>query len=510
MQNVSNLVIPEGAVRTIHDKNNRLIWGAVGYDTKYAGDTYQQTYSGTNLFNDKTLYSKTISGDVTIIDDNGFTLYDDGTGGGWKNAAFEVSGFTANTNYSMKFNQTNTNPAMTKSWIAIGPGGILNQTYTSGTQVHFNSGENTTLRFLFYAQVGAGSVAENTATVTNVQINVGSSTGAYEPYTAGPAPNPDYPEPINVVTGEQNVWVHGKNLFDESGAIMTVGLLRASGTIDYTQTNRLFTNGFIKVSPNTTYTFQFQSGVTGKTVQAYALAYKSDKATVTGGLPTAAWYDSGFSFTTGANDEYVRFSYHFTDNDTMTTSSVVNQQLEKGTATTYEPYQGATYTIDLGSTKLYKIGTYKDYIYPNNGNWYIHRENGAYTADGTENVSIASTTPAMIYIPNSEALEGQNNTLMSTHFRYEWANKIGACYVSGSGHKMACGVSGVDTVSAAQSWLSSNHPEFVYILASPTDTQITDSTLISQLDAVNEWLTRYDYNATVTGNLPLIVDKTNL
>lgn len=41
MQNVSNLQIPEGAVRTIHDKDSRLIWGRVAYNTKYAGNTIQ-------------------------------------------------------------------------------------------------------------------------------------------------------------------------------------------------------------------------------------------------------------------------------------------------------------------------------------------------------------------------------------------------------------------------------------------------------------------------------------
>ena len=43
MQNVKNLTITEGNVKTIHDKNNQLIWGAVGYDTKYVGDTTQAT-----------------------------------------------------------------------------------------------------------------------------------------------------------------------------------------------------------------------------------------------------------------------------------------------------------------------------------------------------------------------------------------------------------------------------------------------------------------------------------
>ena len=51
LQDVANLTIPEGEVKMIHDKNNRLLWGRLSYDTTYRGNTTQQTYSGKNLFN---------------------------------------------------------------------------------------------------------------------------------------------------------------------------------------------------------------------------------------------------------------------------------------------------------------------------------------------------------------------------------------------------------------------------------------------------------------------------
>ena len=66
-----------------------------------------------------------------------------------------------------------------------------------------------------------------------------------------------------------------------------------------------------------------------------------------------------------------------------------------------------------------------------------------------------------------------------------------------------------------QTYWKTNYPnlslELYYgILVPQVDTQITDATLISQLDAVHEWLTRYGYSSNVTGNLPIIIDRTNL
>ena len=70
--------------------------------------------------------------------------------------------------------------------------------------------------------------------------------------------------------------------------------------------------------------------------------------------------------------------------------------------------------------------------------------------------------------------------------------------------------SAVNTLELFKTWLDANELEVYYPLATPTDTKITDVTLIGQLNAVHEWLTRYGYNATVSGNLPIIIDRTNL
>ena len=213
--------------------------------------------------------------------------------------------------------------------------------------------------------------------------------------------------------------VVSKNLFNASEADMTVGLLRSNGAIDYTQTNRLFTNGFIKVSPNTSYTFQFQSGENNKTVQSFAIAYESDKSTVTGQLPANAWQNSGYSFTTGANDEYIRFSFHFSDNSTMSTGSVINQQLELGsTPTSYEEYHtpylncvtdnitinvnNTAITVALGNNKLAKINTSSDKLYSDGDNYYIHKEIGYINSYTDEDIQTAYVSTSGSLTPGDE------------------------------------------------------------------------------------------------------------
>lgn len=68
----------------------------------------------------------------------------------------------------------------------------------------------------------------------------------------------------------------------------------------------------------------------------------------------------------------------------------------------------------------------------------------------------------------------------------------------------------ITSLSELNDYFSATPMSFYFPLKTPVDTQITDATLISQLNAINEWLTRYGYESTVSGNLPIIIDRTNL
>lgn len=382
MQNVSNLQIPEGVVRTIHDKNNRLLWGRVAYDTKYAGDTYQQTYSGKNLV-PFTTQSTTIKA-VTAYCQYG-SLYLNGTANGtvgsndvkWKNnfsftlpaGTYTLSG---DTSRARTIRKASDNSAIIS--VAIGE--------PSGT---FTLNEETEVYFGLYISNGASF----TDYKFDAQLESGSPATSYEPYTGGiPAPSPSYPTPINVVTGTQTITI-----------------------------------------------------------------------------------------TDGTNTQ--------------------------------------NFIVDLGSAELCKIGDYQDYIYPSNGDWFVRKDIDKVTIDGsyggyngTFNWYYCTAAQYGGESPSSSAACVGNLFRYIPFVTFKPNTSLIGMSVENGGFRLrntAC-----SSASDYQTWLSNNNLILYYQLATATDIQITDATLVGQLNAVHEWLTRYGYNSTVTGNLPIIIDRTNL
>ena len=72
MQNVKDLAITEGDVRTIHDSNGNLLWGRLAYDTKYAGDTEQD---GTPS-QDTPVPIQVVTGEQTVTVSDGVNSHD--------------------------------------------------------------------------------------------------------------------------------------------------------------------------------------------------------------------------------------------------------------------------------------------------------------------------------------------------------------------------------------------------------------------------------------------------
>lgn len=395
MQNVSNLQIPEGAVRTIHGKNNRLLWGRVAYDTKYAGDTLQ---NGTPT-PDAPIPVQTVTGaqTVTIGDGVSSQSYEINLG---KNL-FDING----TSGAFRANKT-----------------ISGQTITSTA----------------------------TATVTG--------------YVAIVIPNSD-----NLL---------GKECSISFSAQASIGIARfriAEGA----STNPSSVGSVIKTivgngSKTETFTFPASYG-TGK-------------------------------------DCFVVLLYPHTDDSTWSVgdyATFTNIQLELGSATTYAPY--------FEPVELCKIGNYQDYIYKSGDDWYVHRTCDRVTFNGTENWQkndanvVFTLADAIDYMrdgtaPVSDNFFGQSEV---TSFARMEDNRIGFLQ-SAANNRTIIKYTTIASVSAFKTWLSSHNTTVYYPLATATDTQITDATLIGQLNAVYEWLTRYGYSSTATGNLPIVINKTNL
>lgn len=429
-----------------------------------------QTVTGENVV-------KITGKNLLNIQDN-IKASDDGLTFSYQNGAITVSGTPSPNSYANVTNAIDT-------WLQAGTytlsisSALTHRVYlwvkysdgTTGSLPIINAG-NTSAQATFakdviqmrldFASMTIGTAINETF---SVQLEKGSTASTYEPYQGQ--------------SYEVNL---GKNLFDPSVANMTVGILRSDGTTDE-QSNRLRTDGYIPVYPNTTYTLNAASDTSSKTLQAYIVGYReSGSTTAIANYPSNAWYNFPITFTTGANCNYIRISYHYTDNSDMNVESAQNQQLEKGsTATTYAAY--------FDPIELCKIGDYQDYIYKSGSKWYVHKATGESELSTVDWANQSWGYQANTGISNIVAPATSNTTAIG----------VGTCFIpitmnnaygltgsydsgisiSTSGKLMARATSITDltTFNTAMEGQS-----FYYALATPTDTEITNSALITQLD----------------------------
>ena len=521
LQDVANLTIPEGEVKMIHDKNNRLLWGRLSYDTTYRGNTTQQTYSGKNLFNKNAT--------VTSFGNCTYT-YSDGV--------YTIT----NTNDS--------NPRLSLNLVL--PAG----TYTLNSSTYLSAAtqivdENSTLANLSNKYSGKTFTIESSSTnirfnwastsetiildLNTLQIEAGAGTVTpYEPYVGGvPSPNPDYPQDINVVTGEQTIGIHGKNLFDT----YSTTVYAPSGTYgDVSNNNGVITtnvngrarigNGFIvpvPVEPGETYCI---SAKLVETTSTYNIKGTFDiRAVVSGGKGTRVklfnFYSLGTSSTKfiipdGVTEIWVAFMTYEAGNYSIFS----DVQIEKGSsATSFEPGTPHSYTVNLGSTELCKIGDYQDYIYKNGNDWYVHKEinkviptliSGLYSSAGIG--YIGARIDKFDMMQNSRT-EGYCNLLTPMNSP-SGATEEGITFGTTSNNRIYIILKDTRMASSTEAnwntWLTTNQPIIYYPLTTPTDTKITDATLVGQLNAVHQFLTRYGYDFDISGNLPIIINQGGL
>lgn len=304
------------------------------------------------------------------------------------------------------------------------------------------------LRLSIYSHVQSGGRLDHDD--ETLMLEEGETASEYEPYTGG-----DYE--INL----------GKNLFDKSSVVY--------GAIDKTTGEIVPRDGvrssdFIKVNAGTQYI------VSGRgsdwTNQG---CYRADKSFI-------GRYE-GNLFTTPADCAYVRLA--------MLSSVVDVLQLEVGsTATTYAPY--------FEPIELCKIGDYQDYIYRDaDGDWYMHKVVAKYKiedlvwgenpADGFIRFVCAGLRQTIVH-PSSSSVLGVGkcnkyaiSTAGNTYGSYDNTFGLasnGNLYVSDSVYHSDGELDSWKTARAGT--------EFYLALVDPIDTEITNTALIEQLDALVE------------------------
>lgn len=163
-------------------------------------------------------------------------------------------------------------------------------------------------------------------------------------------PTPSNPQNVEVVTGEQNIQIVGKNLFDKDNINILNGYLWSNEMVlKDSFADRIF---YLPCQPNTTYTISRSVLTTSFRVATY----NNIIPTVTSERVVYTCYneinnDNGetITITTQSDSKYLLVLYANTTNDDNIEESLATIQIEKGsTPTTYEPYQSQKYPINLG------------------------------------------------------------------------------------------------------------------------------------------------------------------
>lgn len=294
-------------------------------------------------------------------------------------------------------------------------------------------------------------------------------------------PTPEAPVPVNVVKGNNTIKINdtdyqvnlkGKNLFNVATITLSKYVDGSTGNLmNSTSSNA---SDFIEIISNTTYKFSFDYESLASTGSRAIVFYNSNKAVV-GTYITYNPTDKLRTFTTPNDSKYIRITLD---------KNAINIQVEQGSEVTpYEPYY---------DYELCKIGDYQDVIYKESNKWYIDKYINKFVINGTEttnpSLNTSATNTVRIYynydlIPSGVHADEICNRLQTKNV---WGNDEEGIYISASTkvimriNKTTCGTS----LSEVNSWLQSNNVILYYRLTTSTTTEITGTTLLSQLEAI--------------------------
>ena len=176
-----------------------------------------------------------------------------------------------------------------------------------------------------------------------------------------------------------------------------------------------------------------------------------------------------------------------------------------------------TKTLSLGNYKPSKIGNYRDYFWTDRDTkkWYIHKDVGEYTFTGQEQISLNQNKAHVFQFTISNVINSYgdySNYAKCNRFKYKYGNPDDNTdenyfWIYNSVTPVIVIKKTIVTdLGTFKTWLANNQTKLYYRLLTPTDTEITDTTLKSQLEEIYNLMS---LNGTtkieIDGNLPLIL-----
>ena len=483
------------------------------------GNTSQQKYSGKNqlqFINELKFISDGITSTVTK---NGYQIKFDGT---------TKSSAIVNQDKNIQLPQTGTYYLVCQ----IVSGSFSSNNFTFGVNfgrdnaVTFNQKENKgivkinatkTLGYIpLFSPVGTtfDNLVINMQVISKNELDLN-----FEPYVGGTAsPNPDYPQDIKVVTGNNQIIVSGKNLLPpDNNTSTTINGVTFTRNSD----GSVLVNGTATANAQyiTSKNFMLEDGKTyilsgcpnGGSTSTYMLninQYYNNTSHVLNNIG----YNQKFTYVLDSKNSNSIYIYIVsgTKCDNLLFKPMVS--INGGD---YEPYVGRQdFPISLGSLELCKIGEYKDYIFKENNKWYKHKVIGKIVFDGTrtgwgfgtaglENMNVANINiPSMLI---------QNFGLGFCNFFIRGTSKeINTLRFGANDSHLWFYVNATEftNINDWKTWLSNNNITVYYVLSTPIEEEITDTTLISQLNELEKAVS-YDDTTNISqtnANLPFIIN----
>lgn len=170
------------------------------------GDTFQQTYTGKNLFDkdNANIIHAYVNNSGSIVSGSATsTLYIPCS----PNTTYTVSKSNEGTNQRFCVFDTATTPAVGVTVLqSVGTRSGLD------TSAYYTITTKSTAAYLCVFYRAAATTPADSELLPTIQIEKSATPTSYEPYVGGQAsPSPEYPQPIQTVTGTQIITVNGTN-----------------------------------------------------------------------------------------------------------------------------------------------------------------------------------------------------------------------------------------------------------------------------------------------------------
>lgn len=335
-------------------------------------------------------------------------------------------------------------------------------------------------------------------------------------------PTPVTPVEIQRVTGNNKVVVSNKNLLSNNATSQTINgvvfIKNEDGSITAKGTATAITD--IYILGNTTtykkingYGNLKLNGCNDGSLSTYMLYCVQNK---NGTLSYYQNYKDDINITSTEEDTF-RVFIRVMANATINTTFYPMIRFSN-TATSYVPHKETIYELDLGNIELCKIGNYQDYFYKNNNKWYKREVIGSVTLDGSEKWHLAERTDTnngVIYIDYSTIgrSDFSNKGAYSNYAKFitSFSTKVGQFDTHYSQWRFYAPTNTI-TVNEWKTMLKTTNLQLKYIKSESSDIEITDTTLISQLEALKTAMSYTEQTniSQINDDIPFILKVTAL